>query len=327
MRRYLSFLGMLLTVLRLSAGVIERTFYFSKNDIMFNKEQGYDVIEIRDAILRGEIGEPCYPVNHYRIALPPGAEIEKIEIAEIEKTDIPGEYELYPKQPPIPLIKNYSDPEFVPLKPEILEKETPYPSEIVQNIRTGTKGGFQIGAFYICPIRYIPAKGKLELVEYIKLRIYYKEGEALGFHERIIKNMAKVVKCMVVNPEDVEAYKELLKSAPRKTSKILPPGDYEYVIISREDWKSAWEPLIRWKHKKGVPAKFYSIEDILTSYSGDNNQEKVKKFIADAYNTWGTLWFLLGADIDIIKHAPCYGKVGSIIDNNPKLSDFCGRGV
>lgn len=305
--------GILLSASSLWAGVREFEFRFPRAYITFSKERGYDVVKMRGAYTAGEIGEPAYPVYAYSVALPPGAEIENLELVEFEKVEIPGKYKIYPNQPPIPFIKDYPKPEFVHLKEEILSQTTPYPAKTMLDAWTGTKGGFQIGAFRIAPLRYIPAEGKLELLGYVKVKVYYKEEprNVIGFHERIIDNMTKPVKRMVINPEDVETYKMILKTAPRRQSKALPAGDYEYVIISRGDWQSAWQPLIDWKHKKGCRATFYSIEDVLTDYAGDNNQEKVKKFIEDAYNTWGALWFVLGADLNEISHAPCYGYVST----------------
>jgi hypothetical protein len=82
---------------------------------------------------------------------------------------------------------------------------------------------------------------------------------------------------------------------------------------------SSFQPLADWKTQKGVPATIMTTEWIYNSggYSGTNVQ-KIKAFVQDVYNTWGTIYILLGGDIDVV---PCHYRTFPIVDPDPVPND------
>jgi hypothetical protein len=77
----------------------------------------------------------------------------------------------------------------------------------------------------------------------------------------------------------------------------------EYIVIGTDSFKSASQPLIDWKSRKGVPAEFKSTEDILTEYSdaGLDDLHKIREFLKDKYESHPELkWILLMGDSEII---------------------------
>ncbi|RJS70709.1 hypothetical protein CW714_06900, partial [Methanophagales archaeon] len=79
-------------------------------------------------------------------------------------------------------------------------------------------------------------------------------------------------------------------------------GGYEYVIITNEELKNAPEPnfqtLADWKNSRGITTTIVTTEDIYSTYTGVDNQEKIRNFIRYAYLNWGTDYILLGGDAD-----------------------------
>ena len=57
--------------------------------------------------------------------------------------------------------------------------------------------------------------------------------------------------------------------------------DYEYLIITVDSLKHAFEPLSNWKTTKGVKATVLTIEDINNNYSEDTLPLRIKKAIKD----------------------------------------------
>ena len=45
-------------------------------------------------------------------------------------------------------------------------------------------------------------------------------------------------------------------------------------------------PLVDWKTRKGVPATTVTVDWIETTYDGEDTQEKIRSFIADARDAW-----------------------------------------
>ena len=85
---------------------------------------------------------------------------------------------------------------------------------------------------------------------------------------------------------------------------LVPPGNYQYVIITASAFESAFQPLINHKASKGLTARSVNTEWIYANYDGtrpdggQDNQTKIRNFIIDAYENWGTEYVLLGGDAD-----------------------------
>jgi hypothetical protein len=106
-----------------------------------------------------------------------------------------------------------------------------------------------------------------------------------------------MIKEMVINPEDVE-----LISLPNPLqTRSVDPGDYDYVVITQSSWVDDFQPLADWKTKKGIPANIVTTSWIYSTYSGSNNQAKIRAFVIDAQTNWGTVFFLLGGDTGVIQ--------------------------
>ena len=74
----------------------------------------------------------------------------------------------------------------------------------------------------------------------------------------------------------------------------------EYIIITCDSLTGAFEPLARWKTKKGVYAKVFTVEDICANFSGDHtgdNASKIRNFIYEARES-GAIYVLLGGQCD-----------------------------
>jgi len=65
------------------------------------------------------------------------------------------------------------------------------------------------------------------------------------------------------------------------------------VIIAPQAFKTKLQPLIDFKHTKGLKTIFKAVEDILDTYTGADPPEQVKYFIKEAYDTWGITYVLL----------------------------------
>ena len=176
----------------------------------------------------------------------------------------------------------------------------------------------------IYPIHYVPSEKKLTLITSIECVIEgvgnYICGDYLpaNISENGREMYERRVKEMVDNPEDVKLQVSENSSQPIG----VPPGDYDYVIITQSSWVDDFQTLADWKTKKGVSANIVTTTWIYNSggYSGTNVQ-KIRAFVQDAHNTWGTMYFLLGGDTGII---PYHTKTidGDPIPNDTYYGDY-----
>lgn len=68
---------------------------------------------------------------------------------------------------------------------------------------------------------------------------------------------------------------------------------YDMVIIAPKTFKTQLQPLIDFKHTKGLKTTFKAVEDILDTYTGADPPEQIKHFIKEAYDTWEITYVLL----------------------------------
>jgi hypothetical protein len=81
------------------------------------------------------------------------------------------------------------------------------------------------------------------------------------------------------------------------TPAFAPLTSYQFVVIGPSEYSSQVSPLITHKISRGITSTFVSLTDIYNSVyfpvNGRDNQEKIKYFIKDAIESWGTTAVLL----------------------------------
>jgi hypothetical protein len=119
-----------------------------------------------------------------------------------------------------------------------------------------------------------------------------------------------LVEHLVENPEDVagklgtsvDVVEEVGPQGfnPRYTPS-LEGSPVEYVIITSDEFASYFQELANWKTKKGVPAVVRTVSWIEANYPGGcDTAERIRMFLKDAYESWGTTYVLLGGDTDVV---------------------------
>ncbi|MGF3554164.1 MAG: C25 family cysteine peptidase [Thermoplasmatota archaeon] len=287
------------------------TLTFSENDFIFKTLGEYDIVYLNEAGVLNEIGKPMLPIKNILVAIPENMKPTSVQIINLTQKDLQYSFNIIPAQKPQKtelFIKNthyFKDQYFYQL-------DQYYPSKTLELSGVTDFAGQAIAIIRVCPLQYNPALKSLKLLINISFTIECEKGYTCGdylpinFSEQEIKEYQQKIKNMVINPEDV-----MLKKSYNLKSRNLEPGNYDYVIITQSSWVSAFQMLLNWKTKKGIPATIVTTEWIYANYSGSTNKEKIKAFIQDANTNWGTIYFLLGGDIDVI---PCHYRTFSSVD-------------
>ena len=296
MRRILS-LVVLLT-LPLIGGSVVRTVLFAPEDLVFSKVDEYDVIELRGYPAVVKPGAPRLPRVIEPLIIPAGAVPMRVELVAEDWVDLPGFYNIYPSQPDRPL----SVPggvQFYEPDPEVYGLHTEYPGLALSLIGSGNMNGYRIAHIELFPVQYIPARGVLRLATRLEYRVEYLEHQVSGViataqQQRLF---GAAVRAHVVNPDDI------VYCAPRIGRhgygvSFVPPGYYEYVVITESPMDTVFQRLVDWKTKKGVPGNVVLMSWINSTYTGYDLAEKVRNFIIDARDNWGTIYVLLGGSGD-----------------------------
>jgi hypothetical protein len=218
---------------------------------------------------------PCLPVT---VLLPPGMTASHVEVSASHSTIMEKEYELSIAGSPQPVgwqpgqasgdgtTPSYLVAEVEPGRSNPAMSGTLADLVAVQHVR-----GYTIAVLNVYPVQITEA-GQ---VFYSSLDITVQtEPEAAD--ERITPVRASdtdaaLVAGMVANPQDLGAYESV--SAGSTPASLLPPGDYDYVIITSSALAPSFEPLRLQKDARNVDTVIYTVEDIYTQYSGVDNAE------------------------------------------------------
>ncbi|MBD3336590.1 MAG: hypothetical protein GF355_13845 [Candidatus Eisenbacteria bacterium] len=72
---------------------------------------------------------------------------------------------------------------------------------------------------------------------------------------------------------------------------------------------AAFSEYAAWKTQRGMPTIVARVQEIVENYPGFDVAEKLKSFIHAAARDWGTQWFLLGGDVDVVPTRRLAGDV------------------
>jgi len=275
------------------AGVLTKELTFSKDNFVFTKIDGYDLIMYPGYASTTEKGAPILPLVNLYFVIPPKAEITNVEIITEEKEELPGIYLPYPCQTVRPFSTNKT-PAFIPPDPIIYSSRSPYPAEIFNTVPSGCLAGFRIAGLNIYPIQYTGTTKRLVLYKRLRLNIYYEDNvhQPIKLSNRQIELFNSEVKNLVSNPEMVDVF------SPQAQN--LRGNEVDYLIVTGPSLKANWDALVNWKTKKGIKTKVIGTDSIYAQYPGRDNQEKIRNCIKDYWQNKGLKYVLLGGDDFIV---------------------------
>ncbi len=317
MKGYFGIQSKLLLALLASTAVLgglSKDVTFSQSDLGFSRERGYDVIKLKGCpCTTHEIGAPQLPIKNYTFVIPQDEKVSKVSILGANFENIEGKYRIYPIQYPIPL--DEENPPWVEPDPIIYGSNAPYPGKVAEIIDDGYQSGFHLVTIRVYPIQYIPSEKSLGIYTNIsfQLELTLAPNNTTPIYRRSRLSQTaieKTIRSLVENPEDVVSKKGgvgIVIEGPPKDGKLrikdlpsLEGTPVDYVIITSDDLVDEFQRLADWRTKTGVVTVVKSTSWVNQYYQGCDPQEKIRNFIKDAYTYWGSIWFLLGGDVNII---------------------------
>ncbi len=190
----------------------------------------------------------------------------------------------------------------------------------------GTMRGHRVACIRVFPVRWDPATGALTVANRLELSYELEDATDTPLpRHRVVREIEDrfeaALKQWVPDAQPI--------AAVAGGSGVAGPGPYqpthspstdgspvEYVIITNEALAPVFEELAAWKTRKGVTGVVQTVEWIDDKYpNGADRAERVRFFIQDAYQNWGTLFVLLGGDTDVVP--PRYIRI-----NVPQTEDI-----
>ena len=263
-------------------------------DFSFGNQDGYDVINPKlDRMDRIRIpGHPQLPTWHPAYIIPYWKDIAYCEIVALDSVQIPGTWHIYPAQQEI-TIGDSTD--WTPPDTAIYNSDSLYPGKLQDTPGSGAFDGARIANLNLYPIQYRPKSGKLFLYTNATLKLVFKDSDppvnAKQRYEHVQEIYDKMLAILVENDGDIGAwYRRPAIIDPNGGKDLLVPA---FIIITTQAQEQYIQPYVTWMWQKGYVPGVYCVEDFLPDYPGVDDAERMRNFIIDKYNNWGTSFFLL----------------------------------
>jgi hypothetical protein len=280
---------------------IRYTEQFSPQELSFTELMGYDLVRLNDGGHLAELGKPMLPSRQIRIALPAGMQATGVRVVNSTQQVIPGEFNIYPAQPPREIGTSDQELEFVEPDADAYSSSRPYPSKVAEFVHQTDLAGQGMAVVLLYPLQYVPGEKRLILYTSITLVVEGGDGYECGDYispnvsEKGRRSYLQAVADMVANPEEVQ----LNAASKAGGSAVLPDGAFDHVIVTSSAFAFAFQPLVDWHTQKGVKDTVVTVSWIYLNYTGADSQ-KIRNFISDANTSWGTTYFLLGGENETI---------------------------
>ncbi|MBS4016349.1 MAG: T9SS type A sorting domain-containing protein [Candidatus Latescibacteria bacterium] len=312
--RVFTLLSMCVFTAQIFAGSFTQEFSFPLSSLKTDYQDGYALVTLAGCDLTlQQTGKPILPFANLSVLLPSSAEIIGIEILDAKSVQVPGEYLLYPAQEPR-ILSDQSTKPFIAPDPLIYQMTSEYPGKMSDIIPSGNKSGYRIGGVFLYPLQYLPAEQKLVLYTRVKIRINYEENihEPWQVTESQKALFSEDVKSLVINPQDVNRFSPPIR--------VTDNPDIDYVILTNATLEPRFAPLVTWLKKTGIKAETRTTAWVYANYTtGRDNQEKIRNFIIDYFNTEGLKYVLLAGDVSVIPARVSYASVATTpptVDNS-----------
>ena len=146
----------------------------------------------------------------------------------------------------------------------------------------------------------IPTNTKNKVVSYSDIEIYptqkynYKTGAGIENGKHVIFLTVNINPIQYNPSENLVYYSKdatikIIYEPPEKTVNF--PNEYDFLIITPSEFKSAIQPLADYKNEKNVKTIITTLDEIPDV--GADKQESIKYYIKDAIENWGITYLLL----------------------------------
>lgn len=280
------------------AQTVEKTYRFDNPQI--TELRGYQQISFEGCMQTALAGNPSLPYYAISLMLPQGTEAESIEVELADFQEIEGQFELFPYQPSRAMSDN--TPRELVKNEAVYASRGVYPTENHGVVTTQYKNGYGFAFSAFTPVQYIPATGQLMYAKTVNVRVNTKASRTdkseMLWGTQEIKNS---VKRLAQNPEMAEAY----ETRGREVT------NYDILIITDAQYVDEYGEYCEYYNSIGLRNQIVTTDMIYSSMTGTDNQDKIRNYIIQEYQTNGIILAVLGGDVDIIPYRPFYCYVTS----------------
>ena len=256
---------------------------------------------------------PFRPAVVAKIALPPGCMADDIAVEVDGKTTLTGQFTIERRDDPYVLLarldEDVENPSSTSARQSAVPVEEAYPGSHFRKIGVHRRRGVSILILHLYPIQYDPRDDVLSFYDSLTVRVALKLGDESATAGRSIRYRADTIRPLedeIDNPDVLGQYAAKGSGSQPASSRLCDPQQvFDFVVITGQSLVGGKEDgpmaeLVRHKQAMGFKPTVVTIEDIYANYEATDQPERIRSFIIDAYNNWGTDFILLAGDTDIV---------------------------
>lgn len=245
-------------------------------------------------------GKPNLPSRIFAIAIPPGAEVAGFKFDLGEGITLPGTYKISPV--PLPRVIGQEDPLLYERDRQMYEDNynsvygsgEPYPSSVVEFIRTAGYRKYNLVDVRVTPFSYRPQSGQLTYYPEVTVQISYTFPEGFSTQDIILDNLPRterIAQEIILNYEEAQSWYPVAGGGKES---------YDFVVITLDALTSSVTPLVVWELSKGRSVNVVTTSWINSNYTGYDLPEKMRNFLREKYPSteWGIQDVLLVGHYD-----------------------------
>jgi hypothetical protein len=295
-------------VLSAFAGSMSLELSFDPSEMHIVSQAGYQRLFQKGCVPWGEPGQPLLPHRVVSLVVPPGALAPQVTVESKTTVAMPGSYRVQPVAAPRPIGLEEGPPS-INEDPIVYGCADPWPDAIVRRIHSGSKSGFRVVSFVVCPFSYVPSTGKLSLHRRMTMSVSWEAGDpGPALCDRQIDAATSQLEHWVENPLDLERCRPPSGGSHR---------DYDYLVVTSEDYSDSFSYYVDYKNDAGVTTDLAYIEDIVSTQPGWDDAEKLRNYIIDRYQNDGIQHVLLGGDENVLPTRDIYLECEGYYDTAP----------
>jgi hypothetical protein len=236
-------------------------------------------------------GKPNLPSKIFSIAIPPEAIFIDIDYEIQNSLVIPGFYNINPTKLPRvigkedPLVYEQEQNNYLENYNLVYASNQPYPSSVVDFVRTSGYRKYNLVDIRVNPIIYYPISGKLVYNSGISVNIKYTYPEDYSTENIMVDNLPQTEQFAEKIILNYDQAKNWYPTAP------LGRDSFDYVIITLDSLTSSVSSLADWENAKGRNVNVVTKTWIDNNYDGYDSAEKIRNFLRDKYpsDQWGIM--------------------------------------
>jgi len=253
---------------------------------VFENVGDYQNIKCAGLTNYGKPGSPWLPVKTLNLLLLPEATVINVKASGALK-DLPGIYDIVPAQRYNPISLDSQTP-FVKDEAVYASSED-YPSRPIINWSQGNCGGYRLLSLIISPFVYKPREGSLKIFADMELTVEYRLDKT---------KPAGAVKLSPWVSENTANYGSFISLYPQRLS---PKSDeYDLLIITATPFDTVFQRFSQWKNARGLRTRLAVVDSIYSNYPGRDQQEKLRNFVIEQYQSKGIGYLLLAGDYGLV---------------------------